>query len=166
MKSRRMNLTAQTYITSTASRTSKHSPALRMRVCLRITHTVHMCVRVSICVYVCMHVSVCAVCVCVCVCVCEYRSPVNMPPHFVHYIYPKVERAYILVSSIRAQKVFTQVLYRYTQTIMTLHVHITTQLVQRIESTVHGHHVCKAVWSPYIGEKAPSNVRAITFATT
>ena len=43
------------------------------------------------------------------------------------------------------------------------HVHITATIVQRIERTVRGHHVYKAVWSPYIGEKSCHfNMRAIT----
>jgi len=52
-----------------------------------------------------------------------------------------------------------------------VHVHIRTQLQKhstqnswyRIESTVHGHHVYKSSWSPYIGEELP-RCHHVTFA--
>ena len=85
-----------------------------------------------------------------------YRSvPLIRPPHFVHYIPPKVGGGLYsrmqLVSTISPPpKDFTQVLCTQLG-----HFQLTMATTFRIESTVRGHHVYKAAWSPYIGEELP-----------
>ena len=92
-----------------------------------------------------------------------YRSvPLIRPPHFVHYIPPKVGGGggglysrMQLVSTISPPpppppKDFTQVLCTQLG-----HFQLTMAMTFRIESTVRGHHVYKAAWSPYIGEELP-----------
>ena len=91
-----------------------------------------------------------------------YRSvPLIRPPHFVHYIPPKVGGGggglysrMQLVSTISPPppppKDFTQVLCTQLG-----HLQLTMATTFRIESTVRGHHVYKAAWSPYIGEELP-----------
>ena len=80
-----------------------------------------------------------------------------MPPHFVHYIQPKVGGGLIFEYAISLEytppppsKSFTRSLH-----INGMPFQITMATSFRIESTVRGHHVYKASWSPYIGEELP-----------
>ena len=88
-----------------------------------------------------------------------YRSvPLIRPPHFVHYIQPKVGGGLIFEYAISLE-------YKppppppppppqsFTRPLRTLPITMATSF--RIESTVRGHHVYKASWSPYIGEELP-----------
>ena len=82
-----------------------------------------------------------------------YRSvPLIRPPHFVHYIQPKVGGGLIFEYAISLEykppsKSFTRSLHNG------MPFQITMATSFRIESTVRGHHVYKASRSPYIGEE-------------
>ena len=84
----------------------------------------------------------------------KYRSvPLIRPPHFVHYIPPKVGGGGGGGGLYSRMQLVSTISPPYE--INAFHYQLTMVTTFRIESTVRGHHVYKAAWSPYIGEELP-----------
>ena len=86
----------------------------------------------------------------------QYRSVPLIgpsPPHFVHYILPKLGGGVIFKNAISLD--YKPPPPPPPPPINAFHYQLTMATTFRIESPVRGHHVYKAAWSSYIGEELP-----------